>query len=344
MKDISRLARLLSALAVVALGAAACGGDGGDADGGGADGDDDGGPARLAFFAPVQNGFIQAAIEGAEAGAEEAGGSVETTFAADGDLTRQTNQIQDAIASQNFEGLLVYPLAPEVAPAVEQAIEAGLKVAVVENSMNPENPLESFALPEQVISTTEPLADRVQGLVDMTVSACADLDPCNVAYIRGIQQNPTDVAIFDGYEEGLQRHPEIEIVGSGEGMYQVEPARSAAQDLLRANPEIDVFATNADIMTEGAALAAEAAGRDDIQYIGVGASETGCEAVQAGDWFGTTNSLPRDAGEVAARATVEAIRGGEGPADPLYNPLKESGLPLSSTEANADQCPAQWSI
>lgn len=298
--------------------------------------------ARLAFFAPVPNGFIQAAQEGAEEGAENAGGEVETSFAANGNLTLQTNQIQDAVASKKYDGLLIYPLAPQIAPAVEEAIAAGLKVGIVENSMAPTEVLQNYEVPGMVISSVEPLADRVKGLDEMTVEACESKEPCEVAYLLGIQQNPIDVAILEGWEEGLKSHPNIEVVATSQGMYEVDPARSAAQDILSAHPGVDVFVTNADIMTEGAALAGEAAGDSEIQYIGVGASEKGCAAVQEGKWFGTTNSVPRDSGIAAGEAVAEAVISGKKAPEPLYDPLKASGLPLSSTKATASECPGQW--
>jgi ribose transport system substrate-binding protein len=305
-----------------------------------ASGDDE---VRIAYFAPVQNGFVQTSMDGAKAAAKKFGGTIETVFAANGDLTLQQNQIQDAIASRKYDAILVYPLAPQVAPSLTAAVEAGLQVAVVENSINAENPLKAASLPGLAAVTTEELADRVDALVKMTVDACDGLDPCEVAYIRGIQQNPSDVAIFDGYEEGLQSHTEIEIVGTGEGRYQVGPAQTAAQDLLQAHPDIDVFASNADIMTQGAALAGKGAGKDDIKFIGVGASEQGCAAVKAGEWFGTTNSVPYAAGYDAAKAVIEAVGGSE-LSDPIVNPLEAAGLPLSSTKSTADECPGQWGI
>jgi ribose transport system substrate-binding protein len=350
---------------VLTIGIAACGSSGGSssssgseaepgesttataAGGGSEEGGDEGGSgktARLAFFAPVPNGFIQAAQEGAEEGAEKAGGKVETTFAANGDLTLQTNQIQDAITSEKYDGLLIYPLAPQIAPAVEEAIKAGLKVGIVENSMAPKEILQNYEVPGMVISSVEPLQDRVDGLVEMTIEACEKQEPCEVAYLVGIQQNPSDVAILEAWEKGLKSQPNIEVVGTSQGMYEVDPARAAAQDLLSAHPGIDVFVTNADIMTEGAELAGEAAGDSEIQYIGVGASEKGCAAVQAGKWFGTTNSVPRDSGIAAGEAVTEAIVSGKEAPEPLYDPLAASGLPLSSTRATAKECPAQWSF
>jgi ribose transport system substrate-binding protein len=324
----------------------ACGSSGGsssssEAEAGGKE-EGSGKTARLAFFAPVPNGFIQAAEEGAEEGAENAGGKVETSFAANGNLTLQTNQIQDAISSKKYDGLLIYPLAPQIAPAVEEAIAAGLKVGIVENSMAPTEVLQNYEVPGMVISSVEPLADRVKGLDEMTVEACENKEPCEVAYLVGIQQNPIDVAILEGWEEGLKSDPNIEVVATSQGMYEVDPARSAAQDILSAHPGVDVFVTNADIMTEGAELAGEAAGDSEIQYIGVGASEKGCAAVQEGKWFGTTNSVPRDSGIAAGEAVAEAVISGKKAAEPLYDPLKASGLPLSSTKATASECPGQW--
>lgn len=50
-------------------------------------------------------------------------------FAGDYDPLKQIDQIQDAIASQSFDALLIHPLDSKAAvPAVQDALDAGLAV------------------------------------------------------------------------------------------------------------------------------------------------------------------------------------------------------------------------
>jgi ribose transport system substrate-binding protein len=295
----------------------------------------------LAYFAPIENGFVQAAANGAQQGAAATGGKIVQVFAANGSEADQIKQIQDATTSGKYKGLIVYMLDPGVAKAIEAAAKAGLKVATVESAATP-NVMTNVALPGTVISTTEGLSHRVDGLVQLTVQACAKLNPCNVAYMYGLLQNPSDVGIFDAFKAGLKSHPNIKIVATGQGMFASAPAEPAATNMLQAHPDINVFVANSDDMTYGVQLAAERAGKTGIKLIGVGASVRGCGLVKDGKWFGTTNSVPRTAGEQAAKAVDQAVSGSyTGPK--AWDPLQEQHLPLATTQANAATCPAQWS-
>jgi ribose transport system substrate-binding protein len=298
-------------------------------------------PIPLAYFAPIENGFVQAALTGAQQGAAATGGKVVQVFAANGSDTDQIKQIEDATSSGKYKGLIVYPLDPSIAKAVEAAAKAGLKVATVEASATPDV-MTNTALPGTVISTTEALSYRAQGLVELTVQACAKFNTCNVAFMYGLLQNPSDVGVFNAFQAGLKSHPNIKIVATGQGEFASAPAEAAATNMFQAHPNINVFVTNDDDMTYGVQLAAERAGKAGIKLIGVGASVRGCALVKANKWFGTTNSIPRTAGEQAAKAVDQAISGTyTGPQ--AWDPLQEQHLPLVTTQANAATCPAQWS-
>ena len=298
-------------------------------------------PIPLAYFAPIENGFVQAAYLGAQRGAAVSGGKVVQVFAANGSDATQISQIEDAVTSHKYKGLIVYMLDPSIAHAVEAAAKAGLKVATVESAATP-NTLGNVALPGTVISTTEALSHRVQGLVQLTVAACAKRNPCNVAYMYGLLQNPSDVAIFNSFKAGLKKYSKIKIVATGQGMFASAPAEAAAANMLVAHPNIKVFVTNDDDMTYGVQLAAERAGDSGIKLIGVGASVRGCALVKSGKWFGTTNSVPRSAGYQGAEAVDQAVKGRyKGPR--TWDPFTQLHLALVSTHANAKDCPKQWS-
>ena len=297
---------------------------------------------RVAFFAPVQNGFIQATLAGAKQAAADNGSQV-TVFAANGSLTTQQSQIQDATTSGNYDAFVIFPLAPAIAPAVVQAIKAGIKVATVEAAITAD-PLRPGALPGQVISTAEPLSDRADGLAQMTVEACGTRDPCNVGFLYGIAQNPSDSAIFGAMKAELGKHPNIHIVATGEGKFAVQPAQAAAADMFQAHPDINVLASNSDDMARGARLAAQSAGLSKVDFIGVGASVTGCQMVKAGQLFGTTTSVPRTAGHQGALAVIKAVREGSSGLPQIWIPLAQMHLSVAITKGNAESCPAQWGL
>ena len=63
-------------------------------------------------------------------------------------------------------------------------------------------------------------------------------------------------------------------------------------DLLQAHPEIEVVITANDYIAIGAALAAEALGREDVAIFGNDGDTTGLEDIAAGKWDATVNTTP----------------------------------------------------
>jgi ribose transport system substrate-binding protein len=299
-------------------------------------------PVRIAYFAAVQNGFVQAVLAGAGAGAHKAGGRITSVFAANGSVTAQISQIEDATTSGKYDAFIIFMLDPAVGTAVFDAVKHGIKVATAESAAT-QNILNNIALRGTVISTTEALSHRVEGLAQLVISACRNVDPCKVGWLYGLQQNPSDVAIFDGMKSRLDSYRNIQIVATGQGFFATAPAQAAAQNILQAHPDINVFAADSDDMTYGIELAAQSAGKTGIKLIGVGASVRGCAAVKSGRWFGTTNSLPRTAGMQAALAVIEAVRTGKYRGQRAWDAFAEAHLPLVTTQANASKCPGQWS-
>ena len=86
---------------------------------------------NIAFFASSsENGYNQATWEGVKKAAEEAGNVNAEIFNGEFNATLQYGQIEDIIASGKFDGFVVVPNdTVGIAGAIEQAIEAGIKVA-----------------------------------------------------------------------------------------------------------------------------------------------------------------------------------------------------------------------
>jgi ribose transport system substrate-binding protein len=96
---------------------------------------------RIAVFHPVLgNTYTKAVSDGVEDSAAKMGGSVEV-FGSDPpfDATSQSNQIQDAIVSGNFDVFVIYAVdGNAVVPDVEDAIEAGIKVVAADVVIGPD--------------------------------------------------------------------------------------------------------------------------------------------------------------------------------------------------------------
>ena len=309
--------------AVIALTLAACGG----VEGPGDEGDDNASsisedadrPVRLAaFLQSTENTYFQADLEGIEAAAEEASGGEVTVKAFDGqfDSAAQVKQIEDANASGNYDAYVVMANdGAAVTPAVKEAIGQGIPVVAGYVPIGPDI-TESEPQVDGVVATVwhdEPADGR--DLADATIKACEeehpDADPCQVIEISGGNALPYEAAKLDEFEKQIATADQnIEMVAQQEGNFLRDQARTAAQNMLQANPDVNVIATTGDQMTLGAEDAVKDAGLEgEVTLLGDGASVQGVEAVQQGRWFSTNAYLPFDEGKYSAEIAIDAARG-----------------------------------
>src|SRR5829696_2227243 len=276
-------------------------------------------PVRLAaFIQSTENTYFQADVEGIEKAAAEAEGGEVTVKAFDGqfDSAAQVKQIEDANASGNYDAYVVMANdGAAVVPAVKEAIGQGIPVVAGYVPIGPD------------ITVSEPQIDGVaatvwhdepadgRDLADAAIKACAeehpDADPCQVIEISGGNSLPYEAAKLEEFKKQIATADQnIEMVAQQEGNFLRDQARTAAQNMLQANPDVNVIATTGDQMTLGAEDAVKAAGLEgEVTLLGDGASVQGVQAVQQGRWFSTNAYLPFDEGKLSAEIAIDAARG-----------------------------------
>ena len=98
---------------------------------------------------------------------------------------------------------------------------------------------------------------------------------------------------------------------SGHG-YLAAPAIPIAQNILQANPDLNVIAVTSDQATLGAEQAVTSAGRTGkIRLVSSGGSCPAVDAVKAGRFWMTIADLPETEGKLAMQAIVDSIRNGK---------------------------------
>lgn len=267
---------------------------------------------RIAFFGfAAANSFAQATWSGIEEVAEREG--VEARFFDPNfDSATQVSQIQDAIASGEYDAFIVQSNdGNAVVPAVQEAIEEGI---VVVGEFTPIGTRYDTIEPQVdgLIFVGEPPTENGQTLADMAIEACGDLDPCRVVYLEGFRALPLDNARTDAFVERLGEAESTELVARVEGGYSQDSGLAAAQDVLQAQQQIDVMVGSSQAI-QGAEQAIGDAGREGIQLIGNGGSEQAVDAVREGRWFGCYIIAERDAGARAAELAIAAARGEDVP-------------------------------
>lgn len=333
---------LLVVIASIAL--AACGGgsdsssstsSGGTSTGGGEPSQNQE-EVNLLFTGPYGNGYTTAEIEGVEAYADE--NNVNVT-ARDSTLepTKQYAQVQDAVASQQFQAMVIIPLdGVGLVPAVEQAIDKDIAITSTDFALGPDNELTkpTIQVKGQAGSVYEPYVVRGEEMAKAWIQACEGIDPCQGAFLTGIAALPWEKVVVETLKEEIKGHSNIEFVAYQEtGSYATADATSVARNVLQANPDLTVLSAVTDPIAHGWELAANDAGvGDQVKILGIGASTYGVEAVRDGRWFSTILALPFEEGRLGAELAVKAARGEGTPGGVAVSAAEESGVPLLLTQ------------
>ena len=256
---------------------------------------------KVAFFAASsQNGFNQAIFEGVEEKAIELGYEAEI-YDGKFDAAHQYSQIEDVLAGGQFAGMIVAPNdSVGIAGAFEQVIEAGVPIATTLFPIGPElNSLEP-QVPGITATVASPPVAGATWQAEAAADYCADKDPCNVILIIGAKIFAFDNLRLETFENVLSQHPNIRIVGTGEGWYSPDASLKAMQDMLQAARDVHVVLSNADQHLVGAEIALEAEGYNvaDLYLSGGGAAAIAIEAIREGRWDATLPTSPRPWGRL----------------------------------------------
>ena len=302
------------------------------------------------YFNPSPYGIAQ--LKGAQAEAKKLGVSV-TGFDPNNDAHQQQTQMQDAITTGKYQGMIVSPLDGHgLLPTIKQAIAKGIKVATTEYTTGlPQQQVNLAATPGLVTTVGQPIGNEWIAEISEIKKACGVKvgagKPCSVAFLPGLANYPTDVIREDHMKKAFKTGP-IKLTFMQPGMYDQPTSQKVALDFFQSKPKVDVFATFGDQMAAGAESAFKQVGitpGKDLLVIGYGASKEGVVAVRAGRWIATLGLYPAGEMAVALQAVVNALNGKKGPN--LVNVMATPGHPLIVDKAYLKANPkwkADWSI
>ena len=298
-------------------------------------------PLEIAYMSfAVANSFDAPMLAAAQAVAADNNATI-TVFDANNDPQAQYTQLQNVITSGQYDGIITQPIfGTGLIDLVSQAISQGIKVVNINQVLGPD------------FTTDKPQVDGLSGNViiiptelgrkigEQVVEACAskNLDPCKVGYLYDIKASALDVAIHDGFTKATEGSP-VEVVAEGESFFTATVALGAVQDMLQANPDINLIA-GSDQGIQGAVQALAAADKSGVLLVGYGASAVGVQGVAAGDWYATIAMSPASEGRLGMQALIKALRTGEdsGAIDPAKD-YPNDGIINKSV---ADKFTAEW--
>ncbi len=196
------------------------------------------------------------------------------------DSSRQVSQVQQFI-QQKVDILIVSPNeADPLTPPVNQACKAGIKVLILDRSVNT-NCITSFIGGDNV-----DIGKQAGELAKQLLP-----NGGNVVELQGILSNQPQVDRDKGFRDAIAAKPNIKIVLQQEAKWLKEDATKIMQQWLQSGQKIDLVYGQNDPMALGAYLAAAGAGQQgSIKFIGIDGlaiPDGGIRAVQQGQLAGT---------------------------------------------------------
>lgn len=296
---------------------------------------------RIAYLiGGLGNTYLTAQVDAAKAAAKERGLVIDI-IAGDFTPATQLGQIQDAISSGKYDGIVAETADGNTACKPLRAAAKKLPIAVVTSPICGSNPY---------TPGTVKFSGRIDFQDGQTTAqlACQALGgaPAEIAFVTGIVALSSVQLFNKGFVAGIKKGcPNAKIVASPAGNYDPAASLAAAQDVLQAHPNISLIATGADNMTVAVAKGLKSAGKlGQVKLVGYGGTKEAFALIKKGDMYGTVMLLPSQESSIGVHAVADALEG-KPIAQKIYlekdDPIFK-GKGNIITKANVAQYTAQW--
>lgn len=240
----------------------------------------------------LNNPFFVTLTDGAKEKAKEADVELIVVDAGD-DAAKQTSDIEDLI-SKDISVLIVNPVDSDaVAPAVQSAVDKGIKVISVDRAVNGVDVDCAIA------------SDNVAG-AKMATEYLVELvgEKAKVAELEGVSGASATIDRGEGFHKVADE--KLEVVAKQTANFNRSEGMDVMENMLQSNSDIKgVFAHN-DEMALGAI---EAIGTKDIVVIGFDATDDALAAIKDGKMAATVAQKPELMGQTAVEMAVKLING-----------------------------------
>ena len=238
---------------------------------------------------------------GAQAAADAAGAEL-LIFNANNDPARQVDAIDTYIAG-GVDGLVVVAIDVNgVMPSVVDAVAAGIPVAGVD-AILPEGPqIAQVGVDNELAGQS--MATHLKDYLDRSGSENVQLGIVGAlnSFIQNVRQK--------GFQDGISGDARITTVGVVDGRNVQDIALKAAEDLITANPGIDVIYATGEPALVGAVAAVESQGRtDDIIVVGWDLTGEVIAGIDAGYVTAVIQQDPAGMGAAAVNTVLRSIAG-----------------------------------
>jgi ribose transport system substrate-binding protein len=259
-----------------------------------------GAKARIAYMPPVINPYYGAIEQGAKAQAEALGVEMVTfSPSGDSDIAGQMKQLQD-VATQGFDAVILSTHDENAAgPLVKRLGEAGIPVVIfnsdIANFPAPVSAVVGYAQRKATHALGDEIAKKFNG-------------KANVGVLEG-QAGYHSTERIGGFLDAFKPFPDMKIVASLPTTWDADTANKATLDMMQAHPEINLIVAANDFEAIGAAKALKALNRTDVEVYGNDGATEGLEQIAAGDWQGTSNTVPFTMGKITMQVAMDVLNG-----------------------------------
>jgi ribose transport system substrate-binding protein len=312
-----RKSAAIALVAITTLGMAAC--NRGTAGPGG-----EGKPIVLGLaVANLQADFFNQIKQSVEAEAQAKGIEVQVSDAG-GESATQVNQIQDFITRQVSAIIYIPAGASAASVPVKAAERANIPVIAVDRNAE-DAPGKTFIATDSVAAAKE-LGEWVIKQKD---------GKGNIAILQGQVGTTPQVDRQKGFEEALKSAPEMKIIAESATMrWSQDEGFAKAQDIIQANPDVDVFWGQADAIALGAAQAVANANMNPKPLVvGFDGDQAGIQAIRDGKLDATMVQQTQLMGRMAVTSALDIVNGKQVPPEQL----QKAFLLTKSDKQKADE-------
>ncbi len=206
--------------------------------------------------------------------------------------------IEDMVV-KGVKAIAITPTSPNVQGALDKAVDAGIKVVLVDND------IPGWDRKSSVVATDNLAGGKLAG-----EWLAERLEPgATIGILQGRLGNPSLDDRVKGMKETLG--DKAKVVAEPATDCDQTKGLNAAQDVLTANPDVSAIYGACGPPILGALQAIKAAGKKpaDVVVVGFDASPDEIAAIMAGDQAGSVAQFPAKMGSLGIETAVAAARG-----------------------------------
>ena len=202
----------------------------------------------------------------------------------------------------------------EIVSALVKARDAKVPIVVVDTRLDPRAAAEANLHWETFIGSDNYTGGRLAGQHAVTISG----GKARVGILEGVPGHETGDSRVRGFRDAVRDTPGITIVASQTANFERDQGFTVFQNMLQANPDMDLLFAANDLMALGAIEAIAAAGRTGkVRVIGFDALDDAKTAMAAGTMDASVAQFPYEMGKTAVESAVAILNGEKPPPEIL---------------------------